>query len=51
MRQAADLSALYLNFVLKYAIRKVQVCKMGFKFNGIHQILFYADDINLLETK
>jgi hypothetical protein len=31
-----------------YAIRKVQEIQMGLKWNGKHQILSYADDVNLL---
>ena len=33
---------------LKYAIRRVQVNQDGLKLNGTHQLLAYADDVNVL---
>jgi sorting nexin-29 len=36
------------NFALEYAIGKVQVIQVGQKLNGTHQLLTYADDVNLL---
>jgi hypothetical protein len=44
----ADLWPLFFNFVLEYAIRKVQKKQVGLKLNGRHQRLVYADDITLL---
>jgi hypothetical protein len=33
---------------LPYALRKVQENRVGLKLNGKHQLLAYADDMNLL---
>jgi hypothetical protein len=45
-KQGDALSPLLFNFALEYAIRKVQVNQDGLKFNDIHQLLDYVDDVN-----
>jgi hypothetical protein len=47
LKQRSTLSPLFFNFALDYDIRKVQENQVGLKINGIHQLLAYADGVNL----
>jgi len=48
LKQEDALSSLNLNFALEYAIIMVKVNQEGSKLNGAHQLLVYADYVNML---
>jgi len=48
LKQGDALSPMLFNFALECTIRRVQVNQDGLKLNGTHQLLVYADNINIL---
>jgi len=48
LRQGDALVPLLCNFAINYAIRRVQVKQDGLKLSGTHQLVVYADDVNIL---
>jgi chloramphenicol O-acetyltransferase len=48
LKQEDVLSTLLFNFAVQHAVRRAEENQDDFKLNGTHQLLFYADDVNIL---
>jgi hypothetical protein len=48
LKHGDALLPIFFNLALEYAIRKVQKNQVRLKLNDTHQLLVYADDVNLL---
>ena len=49
LKQGDAVLALLFNFVLESATRRIQVNQDGLKLNATHQLLAYADNVNIFE--
>jgi hypothetical protein len=48
LKQRNYLSPFLFHFTLEHVITGVQINQDGLKLNGTHQLLVYADDVNIL---
>ena len=48
LKQGDALLSFLFNFAVEYGIRRGLVNQDGLKLNGTHQLLVYANDVNIL---
>jgi len=48
LKQGDAVPPMLFNFASDYTIRRVQVNQDGLKLNSTHQLVAYADDVNIL---
>jgi len=48
LKHGGALLPMLYNFALEYAIGRVQVNQVGLKLKGTHQLLVYADGVNIV---
>jgi hypothetical protein len=48
LKQGYASLSLRFNFALEWGTRRIRENQVGLKLNGIHQLLVYSDDMNLL---
>jgi hypothetical protein len=49
LKEGDALLSLLFIFALEYAVRQVKAYHKLLQFNGTHQVIIYADDVNLYD--